>query len=159
MSDRVDIVDAADPDLLAAARNLFERYAASLGFDLAFQGFAAELAGLPGDYSPPAGRLLLGRVDGAPAGCVAMRPLVEPRGVCEMKRLYVLPEYRGFGLGRLLAERVVEEARAAGYERMRLDTVPAMRDAQALYERIGFRDIPAYRENPIPGTRYLELEL
>jgi putative acetyltransferase len=153
----IDVVEATSPDLVDEARRLFERYAASLGFDLAFQDFAAELAGLPGAYVPPTGCLLLATVDAAPAGCVALRAL--GGGSCEMKRLYVLPDYRGLGLGRLLAMRVIEEARRMGYECMRLDTVPAMRDAQTLYERLGFRDIDPYRENPIPGTRYMELTL
>jgi putative acetyltransferase len=153
----VEIVEATSPDLVDEARRLFERYAASLGFDLAFQDFAGELAGLPGAYAAPEGCLLLATVDGVSAGCVAARDL--GGGICEMKRLYVLSEYRGLGLGRLLAARVVDEARRMGYERMRLDTVPAMRDAQALYERLGFRDIAPYRENPVPGTRYMELTL
>jgi putative acetyltransferase len=153
----VDIVEATSAGVLDEARHLFECYAASLGFDLAFQDFATELAELPGAYAPPTGCLLLATVDAAPAGCVALRDLGS--GACEMKRLYVLPEYRGLGLGKLLAVRVVEEARRIGYESMRLDSVPAMREAQALYERLGFRDIAPYRENPIPGTRYMELTL
>jgi ribosomal protein S18 acetylase RimI-like enzyme len=153
----IDVVEATSPALVDEARRLFERYAESLGFDLAFQNFAAELDGLPGAYAPPAGCVLLATVDGPPGGCVALRDL--GGGICEMKRLYVLPEFRGFGLGRLLATRVGDDARRMGYERMRLDSVPAMREAQALYERLGFRDIAPYRENPIPGTRFMELAL
>ena len=138
-------------------RTLFEEYAAALGVDLSFQEFERELAELPGDYVPPQGRLVLA-LDGAePAGCVALRAF-EP-GVCEMKRLYVRPEFRGTGLGRLLAERIVEEGRDAGYERMRLDTLPTMAAARALYRSLGFVEIEAYRPNPIHGTTYFELAL
>jgi putative acetyltransferase len=140
-----------------AARILFREYAAGLGFDLAFQGFEAELAALPGDYAPPRGALLLAVDSGAWAGCVALRPI--DGEVCEMKRLYVRPSWRGTGLGRRLAAAILDEGSRLGYARMRLDTVPAMQSAIALYESLGFRDIPAYRHNPVPGTRWLEARL
>jgi putative acetyltransferase len=151
------IVEAEGVEALAMVRRLFAEYAASLEIDLAFQGFAEELAGLPGAYARPAGGLLLGWEGDEPAGCVAFRPL-EP-GVSEMKRLYVRPSARGAGWGRRLVERVVSEARATGYERMRLDTLPSMSAALGLYLGMGFREIPAYRHNPVAGTRFLELDL
>jgi putative acetyltransferase len=151
------IVEAVDGNMLRQARALFEEYSASIGVDLCFQGFTEELATLPGDYAPPAGRLLLAVIDDEAAGCVALRPL-EP-GVCEMKRLFVRPAYRGSGLGRRLVDRIIEEGRGVGYERMRLDTLPTMRVAQSLYAELGFRSIPPYRPNPICGAEYLELDL
>jgi len=142
---------------LAEVQRLFEEYAASLGFDLCFQGFAKELEDLPGAYAPPAGCLLMARMDGAPAGCVAMRPL--EHNVCEMKRLYVQPGFRGTGLGRHLAESIVAAARGAGYAAMRLDTLATMGAARALYASLGFRPIAEYRHNPVPGSEFLELDL
>jgi putative acetyltransferase len=150
------ILQIRDQDI-DLARELFREYATSLGLDLEFQGFSEELATLPGAYAPPRGRLLLAWEEGEAAGCVALRP-IEP-GICEMKRLYVRPAYRGAGLGRRLAERIVREAREAGYGRMRLDTLPAMAGAQALYQALGFRSIPPYRANPIDGAVFLELTL
>lgn len=138
-------------------RVLFGEYAQSLGIDLAFQDFEAEMAGLPGAYSPPHGCLLLATAGGRSAGCVAVRDLLA--GLCEMKRLYVRPEARGQGVGRALAEAAIRFGLAAGYEAMRLDTLPNMAAAQALYRQLGFREIPAYRYNPIPGTCFLELAL
>jgi GNAT superfamily N-acetyltransferase len=134
-------------------RALVREYAASLPFALDFQDFDRELNELPGDYAPPQGALLLARG----AGCVALRPIDET--TCEMKRLYVRPSARGTGLGRRLAEAAITEARTLGYKRMRLDTVPGMDSAQSLYEQLGFEDIAPYRSNPIPGARFLELQL
>ena len=143
---------------LAQARELFLEYAKSLNFDLCFQNFDKELAGLPGDYAPPEGRLLLAEYQGQMAGCVALHKL--GANICEMKRLYSRPQFRGKGVGRALAEQVIAEARSIGYTRMRLDTVaPVMQDAVAMYRRFGFKEIAPYRLNPIAGTLYMELEL
>jgi putative acetyltransferase len=151
------IVDASSGEPLVQARMLFQEYAASLGIDLCFQGFAEELATLPGSYAPPRGRVLLGRWRGETAGCVALRPL--QNGICEMKRLYVRPDYRGFGVGRSLAERIIAEAKDTGYSCMRLDSLPSMESAIELYRRLGFREVAPYRENPVPGAVFLELAL
>jgi ribosomal protein S18 acetylase RimI-like enzyme len=151
------IIEAASAEALAVITRLFEEYAASLEIDLGFQNFTEELAGLPGEYIRPGGGLLLGLDGEVPAGCVAFRRL-EP-GTAEMKRLYVRPAARGRGWGRRLAEKVVSEARAAGYRRMRLDTLPGMRSALALYLELGFVEIAPYRHNPVPGARFLELDL
>lgn len=140
---------------LAWARELFIEYAASLPFDLAFQGFDEELAGLPGDYVRPDGGLLVALCDGAPAGCVAFHRWEQ--ATCEMKRLYVRPAFRARGLGRGLAVEVIRLAAQAGYEKMLLDTVPAMTEARALYASLGFVETPPYRRNPVPGTAYLQL--
>jgi putative acetyltransferase len=151
------IVDAHGSEHTPVVRALFEEYAAALGVDLAFQDFDRELDELPGEYAPPGGRLLLALDGEDPAGCVGLRPF-EP-GVCEMKRLYVRPAHRSTGLGRRLAEAIVQAGRDAGYERMRLDTLPTMEAARALYRSLGFVEIEAYRPNPIHGTTYFELAL
>ncbi|HEX7916531.1 GNAT family N-acetyltransferase [Rudaea sp.] len=151
------IDQATQPDDIAIVRELLREYERALGVDLCFQGFAQELANLPGDYAPPRGTLLLARDGDAVAGCIALRP-VDDRD-CEMKRLYVRDAFRATGLGRRLVERVIVVAHAIGYRRMVLDTLPTMIAAQRLYETFGFTDITAYRPNPIQGTRYLGLVL
>lgn len=157
------ISQADSPAKVAQVRELFLEYAESLGFSLCFQDFDQELAGLPGDYAPPEGRLLLVECEGQVAGCVALHKLepgdAEPCA-CEMKRLYLRPQFRGQGLGRALAERIIAEARQVGYQRMRLDTVePVMKDAVAMYRKLGFKEIAPYCKNPIAGALYMELEL
>jgi putative acetyltransferase len=155
---RVEIAQAATPADLAAVRELFLEYSDWLGFSLVYQKFEEELAALPGDYAGPRGKLLLARVNGAAAGCGALRQ-IEP-GVCEMKRLYVRGAFRGFGVGRDLAEHLIAKARGIGYSAMRLDTIPEkMADAVRLYRALGFREIPAYYPDARAGTRYFELAL
>ena len=139
--------------------SLFRDYAAALGVDLAYQGFQAELASLPGAYAPPAGALLLARSsDHTSLGCVAVRKLAE-HGACEMKRLYAAPEARGMGLGRALALAAITAAKQAGYRTMRLDTLPTMQAAQALYRTLGFETTPPYYGTPIAGTLFMRVTL
>ena len=153
-----DFQRAESPDQIAAIRELFLEYAQSLGFSLCFQSFDQELAALPGDYAPPDGRLVLATKNGQPAGCVALHKLAP--GICEMKRLYVRTQFRGMGLGRELAEKIIGEARQLGYKKLRLDTVePVMKTAVAMYRQLGFCEIAPYRQNPIEGALYMELEL
>jgi len=151
------IIPATTPADLAQARSLFLEYAAELKLDLCFQGFEEELTTLPGKYAPPGGCLLLAHEGELTAGCGALRELTE--GVCEMKRLFVRPAFRKQCVGRLLAVRLIEEARRIGYGTMRLDTLASMRAARALYESLGFRRIPAYYTNPLAEVVYLELVL
>lgn len=151
------IQQASSPLQIAQARELFLEYAQSLGFSLCFQDFDKELANLPGDYAPPDGRLLLAEYEGELAGCVALHKLDD--AICEMKRLYIRPQFRGLKIGRALAESIIAKARDIGYRRMRLDTVaPLMSNAVSLYRMLGFREIAAYRTNPIEGALYMELE-
>ncbi len=152
-----DLRAARFPEDLEIVRALFREYAAGLGFDLGFQDFERELATLPGDYAPPRGALFVAWTCSRPAGCVALRPL--EADACEMKRLYVRSDCRGGGLGLALAERILAEARRLGYARMRLDTVPGMDAAIALYRALGFVDIRPYRHNPIPGALFMECAL
>lgn len=151
------IVQAESGEALQSVRLLFEEYAASLDFDLGFQNFDDELKHLPAEYAPPAGRLLLAIYKDQNAGCVALRKL--DTDICEMKRLYVRPQFRRLKIGRLLAEAIIAEAKKIGYFHMRLDTVPAMARARALYAVLGFKEIPPYRYNPIRGTAFMELAL
>lgn len=155
---RFVLTQVESPAQIAQARELFLEYAESLGFSLCFQSFDQELAGLPGDYTPPEGRLLVAEYRSQLAGCVALHRLQSD--ICEMKRLYLRAQFRGRGLGRVLAEAVIADARAIGYRKMRLDTVePVMPNAVAMYRRLGFVEIEPYRPNPIDGALYMELEL
>jgi putative acetyltransferase len=156
---RLSVPDS--PALLDATREIFREYADTLGIDLCFQGFDAELAELPGAYAAPGGQLLLAWVDDEVAGCAAMRPLpdIDYANACEMKRLYVRPAFRRFGLGRLLTQALLDEARRAGYSTMVLDTLDDMEAARGLYATLGFGDIPPYYFNPIPGAHYLKADL
>jgi len=155
---RIAIDNAASPGDIEIARELFVEYARSLDFSLCFQGFDKELAGLPGDYAPPDGALLLAVADGEAVGIVALRPLGS--GACEMKRLYVRPKWRGHDIGARLAHAIIAAARKTGYRVMRLDTIESMTTAMALYRALGFREIQAYYSgNPLPAVRYFELDL
>jgi putative acetyltransferase len=158
------LIELTTPDSkpdLEEVRAIFREYAQGLGVDLCFQGFDEELASLPGDYAPPRGALLLARVDGEVAGCCALRPLdaVDYPNAAEMKRLYVRKAFRGFGLGRRLAEATLDAARQEGYACVLLDTLDDMEAARALYEELGFEDIPPYYHNPIAGAHYLKADL
>lgn len=153
----MSIVPAHDAGQMATVRQLFEEYAAGLGHSLCFQGFTGELDGLPGKYAPPDGRLLVAYLDQQAAACVATRRIAD--GICEMKRLYVRPAFRGRGLGRTLAQAIIESAREAGYRIMKLDTLASMTTAVALYESLGFRRTNAYYDNPLPDVVYFELPL
>jgi len=158
---RVELVRLDAGPAIEPARELLREYARSLAVDLCFQNFEAELASLPGEYAPPSGRLLLAYVDGALAGCGGLRglPDTDYANACEMKRLYVRPAFRRFGLGRALAEALLDEARRAGYSAMLLDTLDDMESARGLYTTLGFEEIAPYYFNPIPGAHYLKATL
>lgn len=157
-SSLTEIIHAQSIQDIEHARTLFKEYAALLEIDLCFQNFEKELAELPGEYAPPNGRLFLASKDTGIAGCVALRKIGQ--GICEIKRLFVRPEFRGQGLGRKLAEAMIREANQLGYERMRLDTLPPkMNDAIALYRSLGFQEIEPYYNNPVPGAKFMELAL
>jgi putative acetyltransferase len=151
------ILQAHTGENLKFIKTFFKEYANSLDFDLDFQDFDKELANFPGDYAPPKGCLLLARDEDKLAGCVALRELSE--GVCEMKRLYVKPQFRGLGIGRALTEAIIQEAHKIGYNRMRLDTAPSMKAARMLYASLGFKEISPYRYNPLEGAVFMELTL
>jgi ribosomal protein S18 acetylase RimI-like enzyme len=149
------IAPVRTPDDLAAAIALFREYAASLDIDLAYQDFQGEMAAMPGQYAPPRGELLLARLrDGAAVGCVGLRP-IEPEGCCEMKRLYVAPQGRGERLGDSLVEYILMTAERIGYREMRLDTLPSMRAAIALYRKFGFEPMAPYYDTPVAGTLFM----
>jgi GNAT superfamily N-acetyltransferase len=159
MAQDFDIHPVRNDNDLSAAAALFRSYADSLPVDLGYQDFGAELAALPGKYAPPRGELLLARgAGGEPLGCVGLRP-IEPQGCCEMKRLFLLPQARGMGLGRALAEAVMAAARQCGYAELRLDTLAGMTTAQALYARMGFERMAAYYEPTPPGTVFMRIRL
>ena len=158
---RIELLTPATPALLEATREIFREYAASLDIDLCFQNFEAELAALPGDYASPQGALLLALANSEVAGCGALRPLPDTdyANACEMKRLYVRPAYRQFGLGRQLAQALLDRGMQAGFSVMLLDTLDDMEAARGLYARLGFEEIPPYYFNPIPGAHYLKADL
>ena len=157
----IELREAQGQGDLLAVRELFLDYQADIGIDLCFQGFADELQSLPGEYAPPTGALFLALVDGAPAGCVALRPLpnTDHLNACEMKRLFVRRAFRGFGLGRLLVERIMTQGHLAGYTTMLLDTLSDMETARALYQEAGFVEVAPYYHNPLPGAHYLKADL
>ena len=153
----IQIINAQEQDQYQKVRELFMQYADSLDFDLEFQGFSQELATLPGHYAPPDGCILLAEESGRFLGCVALRPLEDK--ICEMKRLYVKPDYRGRGIGRILACSIIDRAREIGYAKMRLDTISTMQEARTLYYSIEFKNIKAYRYSPLDEPSFMELEL
>ena len=157
----IQLVTPASTEDLAATSGVFREYAISLGFDLCFQDFEGEIANLPGDYAPPRGALLVAKIDGAIAGCCALRPLDSSDYVnaAEMKRLYVRPAFRRLGLGRQLAEAILDAALMAGYDSVLLDTLDDMEIARAMYEELGFKEIPPYYHNPLAGAHYLKVDL
>lgn len=154
----VTLLSPTLPHEMDVVRELFQEYAASLGIDLSFQDFDTELRTLPGEYAPPRGHLLLAQVEGSIAGCCALRPLdsSDYPNACEMKRLFVRRAFRGFGLGRQLAEAMLSYARQGGYDCVLLDTLDTMESARALYSELGFEEIPPYYHNPVPGAHYLK---
>lgn len=157
----ISLIIPDSPEGWQATREILRDYAASLDVDLSFQDFEGELAALPGAYAPPGGLLLLSLVDGAVAGCGAFRSLpdADTPNACEMKRLYVRPAFRGFGLGRMLAQALMDRATEAGYSAMFLDTLDDMESARGLYESLGFEEVPPFYFNPVPGAHYLKVEL
>jgi ribosomal protein S18 acetylase RimI-like enzyme len=157
----IELATPATPPLLDATREIFREYAAQLGVDLCFQDFETELADLPGEYAAPRGALLLATVDGEVAGCGALRPLadVDYANACEMKRLYVRPAFRRFGIGRVLAQALMDRGIQAGYSNLLLDTLDDMEAARGLYASLGFEEIAPYYFNPIPGAHYLKAAL
>jgi ribosomal protein S18 acetylase RimI-like enzyme len=157
----IEHITSSDDASIDAVREIFREYADSLGVDLAFQEFEHEVQELPGEYAPPRGALLLATLDGVVAGCCALRPLdgVDYPNAAEMKRLYVRKAFRGFGLGRQLAEQALDAARQAGYACVLLDTLSDMEAARALYDELGFEEIPPYYHNPIAGAHYLKADL
>jgi len=158
MNAEIKIISAATPEHIHAVRSLFTEYQQWLNFSLCFQGFDKELAELPGKYAPPKGRIYLASVAENIAGCIALRPMDE-EGICEMKRLFVRKEFRGKGIGKMLAERTIADAQQIGYRAMRLDTLQRMESARALYTILGFKVIPAYYDNPMDEVVYMELQL
>ena len=157
----IEFITPASTDELAATRQIFIEYAKQLGIDLCFHNFDAELADLPGEYSAPAGALLLELVDGEIAGCCSLRAIesVDYSNAAEMKRLYVRKAFRRFGLGRQLAEAMLDAAHVSGYRSVLLDTLDDMESARALYTELGFAEIPPYYHNPVPGAHYLKVDL
>ncbi|MFZ4620629.1 MAG: GNAT family N-acetyltransferase [Bacteroidota bacterium] len=158
MNDTIQLIPVTTAEQIATIRTLFLEYQQWLNFSLCFQGFDKELAGLPGKYAPPAGRLYLAEFEGTIAGCIALRPM-EESGVCEMKRLFVREEFRGKGIGKFLTKTILSDAVEIGYRTMRLDTLQRMETARALYKNLGFTEVPAYYHNPLESVIYMELAL